>query len=80
MIQDELFSEQNDQRLTFSLGNGVVLEFSDPHKKLYKLFHHGNLINNVDLSDRVAKKLLVIDAVNLGVVQSYLPDAFEISR
>ncbi len=56
-----------------------MLEFSDREKKLCKLFHHGSLIKSVDLSDKVAKKLLVIDAVNLGVVQSYLADALEIS-
>ncbi len=80
MIQGDMLSKQDDQGQTFSLGNGFVLEFSDREKNLCKLFHYDKLIKNVDLSDKVAKKLLVIDAVALGVVQSYLADALEISR
>ncbi len=80
MFQGDLISEQDDQEQKYALGNGFVLAFSDDEKKQCKLLHYDNPIKLVDLSDKVAKKLLVIEAVELGVIQSHLADALEISR
>jgi len=80
MVQGDLVSEQYDQEQKYSLGSGFVLEFSDAEKIQCKLLHYDQPIKLVDLSDKVAKKLLVIEAVELGVIQSHLADALEISR
>ena len=80
MFQADLVSEQGDQGQKYALGNGFVLAFSDGEKRQCKLLHYDNPIKCVDLSDKVAKKLLVIEAVELGVIQSHLAEALEISR
>ena len=72
MFQADLVSEQGDQGQKYALGNGFVLAFSDGEKRQCKLLHYDNPIKRVDLSDKVAKKLLVIEAVELGVIQSHL--------
>lgn len=80
MSQGDLVSEQDDQEQKYALGKGFVLAFSESEKKQCKLLHYDNPIKRVDLSDKVAKKLLVIEAVELGVIQSQLADALGISR
>ena len=80
MFQADLVSEQGDQGQKYALGNGFVLAFSDGEKRQCKLLHYDHPIKRVDLSDKVAKKLLVIEAVELGVIQSHLAEALEISR
>jgi hypothetical protein len=64
----------------YSLGRGFVLAFSGGEKMQCKLLQYDQPIKVVDLSDKVAKKLLVIEAIQLGVIQSHLADALEISR
>jgi hypothetical protein len=80
MIQSDLFSEQDGQKQQYSLGKGFVLEFSDREKKQCNLLHCGKPIKVADLSDKVAKKLLVIEAIKLGAMPSRLADALGISR
>jgi hypothetical protein len=80
MIQGDLFSKADDRAQTYALGNGFVLEFSDREKRRCQLLYYDKPIKKVDLSDKVAKKLLVIEAVELGVIQSHLADALGISR
>jgi len=80
MLQGDLVNEQDDHEQRCSLGNGFVLAFSDAEKRQCKLLHYDNPIKLVDLSDKVAKKLLVIEVVELRVNQSRLADALEISR
>ena len=80
MSQGDLVSEQDDQEQKYALGKGFVLAFSEGEKKQCQLLHYDNPIKRVDLSDKVAKKLLVIEAVELGVIQSQLADALGISR
>jgi len=80
MFQADLVSEQGDQGQKYALGNGFVLVFSEGEKRQCTLLHYDKPIKLVDLSDKVAKKLLVIEAVELGVIQSHLADALEISR
>jgi hypothetical protein len=80
MTQAALFSEPYDQEQKYALGNGFVLELSAREKSQCKLLYYDKPIKIVDLSDKVAKKLLVIEAVDLGIVQARLADALEISR
>ncbi|MCP4341775.1 MAG: helix-turn-helix domain-containing protein, partial [Desulfobulbaceae bacterium] len=80
MFQGDLVSEQDDQEQKYALGNGFVLAFSNGEKKQCKLLHYDNPIKRVNLSDKVAKKLLVIEAAELGAIQSRLADALGISR
>ena len=80
MTQAGLFSEPYDRERKYALGNGFVLEFCDREKSQCKLLHYDKPIKIVDLSDKVAKKLLVIEAVELGAVQARLAEALGISR
>jgi hypothetical protein len=80
MIQTALIGEPDDQAQQYALGHGFVLAFSDAQKTQCTLLHYDQLIKRVDLSDKVAKKLLVIEAVELGVIQSRLAHALGISR
>ncbi len=66
MFQGDLIYEQDDREQTCSLGNGFVLEFSARENRQCKLLYYDKPIKIVDLSDKVAKKLLVIEAVELG--------------
>ncbi|MCP4936316.1 MAG: helix-turn-helix domain-containing protein [bacterium] len=80
MIPGDLFSEPEGRKQKYSLGDGFVLEFSDQEKKHCHLLHYDQPIKIVDLSDKLAKKLLIIEAVQLGVIQSRLAEALGISR
>ena len=62
------------------IGNGMSIEFLNESKTDARLFRNGVLIKQVDLSDKVAKKLFVIDAVEHGATKSHLAKVFEISR
>lgn len=80
MIEDDLFPENDDLGRKAPLGKGFVLAFADIERSHCTLLHYGKPIRVVDLSDKVAKKLLVIEAVELKVVQARLAEALGISR
>lgn len=63
-----------------SLGAGLFLEkIEGSHPK--GILYRGNIrIKEVDLGDRVAKRLFVVEAVDLGAKKSRLSDALPISR
>jgi len=62
------------------IGARLYLKFSknNPHK-VY-LYNNRTLIKTVDLSDRVAKRLFVVEAVEMGATKSRLAAALQISR
>ncbi len=81
MKQNILFEDvQSENENIKWIGNRLYLQFnkSDPNKIF--LYLRDTLIKSVDLSDRVAKRLLVVDAVELGATKSRLADALGISR
>jgi len=64
-----------------SLGNDLFLDLRNGPKGDAILYCHGCVIRPVDLSDKVAKKLFVVEVVNdLGAQQTKLADVLEISR
>ena len=54
------------------LGRGLSLELDGGPKGKAKLYRHGHLIKLVDRTDKVATKLFIIEAVELGARQSRL--------
>ena len=84
MLQESLFpeeeiSEKSDGQ-TFQLGNGLHIKIQGSYKKSAHFYRHDNFLQVVELSDKVAKKLLVVDAVKLGAQQKKLAEALGISR
>ena len=74
-----LFPEENTPQ--FSLGGDLHLRVKDSAaKKIALLYRKGNLIKMVNLSDKVAKKLFVVETVEFGAMKSYLATALQISR
>ena len=63
-----------------SLGAGLFLEKIEGSHPKGRLHRGDILIKEVDLADRVAKRLFVVEAVDLGAMKSRLADALPISR
>lgn len=62
------------------IGHQLYLKFSDSNSSKVSLFHRDTLIKSIDLSDRVARRLLIVEAVEMGATQSRLASALGISR
>ena len=84
MIQETLFSETHGQEPHTShqhrLGNGFTLQIDGGLKGRCRLLHYGTPIKTANLSDKAQKKLLVVEAVELGAQQTRLAEALDISR
>ena len=77
---DDVQEHRNKQ---IPLGSGLFIEvFGGLGKKPSKafLYRKGVLVKDVDLKDRVAKRLFIVDTVDLGASKSYLAAALGISR
>ncbi len=61
------------------IGADLVLEFSEDKQKVF-LYRNGTFIKNVDISDIVAKRLFIVEVVELGASKSHLALALNISR
>lgn len=59
---------------------GRLLKFNKSNPNSACLYNHHTLIKIVDLSDRVAKRLLVVEAVEMGAIKTRLAKALQISR
>ena len=62
------------------IGANLSLVFNRKNKHLVTFKNRDVIIKKVDLSDKPAKKLLVVEAVDLGATKSRLADALNISR
>jgi len=62
------------------IGANLSLVFNRRNKHLVTLKNRDVIVKKVDLSDKPAKKLFVLDAVALGATKSRLADALNISR
>jgi hypothetical protein len=81
MGQQELFKGTVAQdKNVISIGHRLYLKFHETDKERVTLFHHDIRIKSIDLSDKVAKRFLVVEAVELGAVKSSLAKALKISR
>ncbi len=82
-MQQNLFSEpveQDKKNVKIHLGTGLdiqVINGSKPRAKLYRL---NVLIKTVDLSDKTARRLFVVEVVELGAIKSKLAEVLGISR
>jgi hypothetical protein len=79
--QCELFEnapEKDESRV--DLGNGVFLKFCGANKSKVQLYRNYTFLKSFDLSDRVAKRLLVIEAIEHEAIKSRLAKALDISR
>lgn len=85
MIQQcELFNTNNSPNTTISpqyLGPGLSVEIRTKNKKNVAVLYKSNIvIKSADLSDHVAKRLFIIEAVQHGAIKLRLAAFFDISR
>jgi hypothetical protein len=81
MEQGVLFDDRPAQNHNVKgIGGRLFLKFSKQNPRKVSLYHYDTLIKTVDLSDRVAKRLLVVEAVEMGATKSRLAAALKISR
>jgi transposase len=81
-MQENLFPEmqQKTNDNTKMIGANLSLVFNRRNKNLVTLKNRDVIVKKVDLSDKPAKKLLVIEVVELGATKSRLAEALNISR
>jgi transposase-like protein len=70
----------NKDNATKFIGQRLYLEFKDDSETHATLYRNDVLVKTVNLADKVAKKLFVIEAVELGATKTRLADALSISR
>jgi transposase len=63
-----------------SIGNRLYLKFSDTTPAKASFYHNNTLVKIIELSDKVAKKLLVVEAVEMGAEKKALAAALGITR
>ena len=81
MKQGVLFDDMPAQEPNVKgIGTRLFLQFSNGNPPKVSLYHYDTLIKTVELSDRVAKRLLVVEAVELGAIKKRLAAALQISR
>ena len=82
-MQKNLFSEpfepdkKNDK---IHLGTGLEIQIINGLKPRARLYRLNVLIKTVDLSDKTARRLFVVEVVELGATKSKLAEALGISR
>lgn len=65
---------------THVLGNHISLQFIGANKTTVALSHHNKPLKTVDLTDGVAKRLLVVELVELEAIQTRVATTLGISR
>lgn len=81
MGQQDLFKGTVPQdKNVISIGHRLYLKFHETDQEKVTLFHNDIRIKSIDLSDRTATRLLIVEAVELGAVKSRLAKALKISR
>lgn len=81
-MQQYLFPEMSKKKdnNTKMIGANLSLVFNRRNKHLVTFKNRDVIIKKVDLSDKPAKKLLIVEAVELGATKSRLAKALNISR
>ena len=79
-MQQNLFPNATGKDNKIQLGSGLEIEIIEGFKPKAKLYRLGTLIKLVNLSDKVAKRLFIVETVELGAIQSKLADILKISR
>jgi hypothetical protein len=80
-MQRSLLAEDGSTAPEFiDLGKGIGIRIIPGYKRQAQLYRHGTHIKTVNLLDKVAKRIFVVEAVKLGAIQSRLADALGITR
>jgi hypothetical protein len=81
MKQSALFknTEPQDENIK-PIGYRLYLKISDSTAAKVTLYHNNTLVKSIELSDKVAKKLLVVEAVEMGAEKKALAAALGITR
>jgi len=81
MKQSPIFKdvEPQDENIK-QIGYRLYLKFSDSTPAKTDLYHNNTLVKTIELSDKVAKKLLVVEAVEMGAEKKALAAALGITR
>lgn len=74
----DLPSDTNDDARP--VGQGFYLKFRGERDHLVDLYRNGILIRTADMSDKTAKRLFIVEAVELGATQTHLARVLNISR
>ena len=77
--QNSLFSTSNDKN-RIPLGNNIFIEIKSKYPRSAYLYRQDLLIKQVVLSDKIAKRIFTVEAVELGAIKSRLALALEMSR
>ena len=83
MTQSDLLAESDvarDWRGRFELGHGYSLYLPQGPRGQADLYHHGSLSKRVNLRDKAARRLLVVELLQHGVNQTRLAEALHLSR
>lgn len=76
-----LFTDIEDkEKNKFVVGNSLILEVKEDYPKRALLYLQGIMIKKVNFSDKVRKKIFVVEALELGAMKSRLAAALNISR
>ncbi|MCP3931904.1 MAG: hypothetical protein GY705_22750, partial [Bacteroidetes bacterium] len=79
--QYSLFSDtENKEKNKFAIGHGLILEIRERSPQSALLFVQGVMIKKVNLSDKIRKKIFIVEALELGAQKSRLAKALNISR
>jgi hypothetical protein len=80
--QYSLFSDtkNNKEKNKFVIGHGLILEIGESSPQSALLFVQGVMIKKVNLSDKIRKKIFIVEALELGAQKSRLAKALNISR
>jgi len=77
--QNSLFPISNDND-KISLGNNIFIEIKSNYPRRAYLYRQDILIKQVVLSDKIAKRIFIVEAIELGAMKSRLASVLEISR
>lgn len=83
MTQTDWLAEHEsaqDHGQRFELGRGYSLHLPRGPRGQADVYHHGSLSKRVDLRDKAARRLLVVELIQQGVNQTRLASALELSR
>lgn len=73
------FEEEEKNNNRVSIGSGLAIEYNKI-KDRARLYRNGQIIKQADFNDKAAKKIFIIDTVELGGMPTKLAEVLEISR
>ncbi len=80
MEQGLLLDKDYSDKTMVSIGRGLLLKIGQGVKPRVSLYRNETFLKEADFSDKVAKRLFVLEAVDFGANKSYLATALNISR